>query len=624
MDIPGYAGRILYVDLTDKTFETTPVDEETAFSFLGGWGINAVLAARLIDPNVDPFSPENVIIFGAGPFSGTLVPGSAELSVTTKLPLSGGIGTGCGGGHFPLMLKTTGYDHIVISGKSPKPIYLLIENDRVSLCDATDLWGSDTYQTVDALRLRHGTCSVIPIGPAGENRVKISVTFIDKGGTVGFGGLPAVMGSKNLKAVVVCRGNQGIRVADGKRLQKSVNKMMNRIMDYRMRPVLIEGGTFAMTYQWMAGMGLTIDGWDDIHKASRKTLACPSCPMGDKELNRLKHGEYAPMVAYMTDFMGEFEGSANTPLDNHNRAVKRLDTFNRNGICRLNFGNLLGLVRSMYAKGVLTQKDTGGMELTDDYETTLRLIEMTAKREGFGDVMARGPAEAAEIIGGDAPSAAIHIKGCTPFIDPRVDSLNTMALAQLVHPGRANYACGGTGIYMPDRPIEQFVHHARRMGMKEEDIGRIFHEDEFNVGRLTVHGENWYSLFNAFGQCHRLYIHRFHSMEYFRDFFAAVTGIEKSASELYQDGERIWNLYKMLNTKIGFDRKDDEPPSAWFDPLKMGDKEIPLMDYYRRKEITPKDLDEVLDEYYMERGWDVGSGNPTADKIKSLDLEGFL
>lgn len=624
MDMPGYAGRILYVDLTDNAFETKPVDPETAFSFLGGWGINAVLAAELIDPHVDPFSPENVIIFGTGPFSGTIVPGSAELSVTTKLPLSGGIGTGCGGGHFPLMLKTAGYDHVVISGKSAKPVYLLIENDRVTLCDATGLWGLDTYETVDALRLRHGTCSVIPIGPAGENRVNISVTFIDKGGTVGFGGLPAVMGSKNLKAVVTCRGDKGIRVADRKRLQKSVNKMMDRIMDYRMRPVLIEGGTFAMTSQWMAGMGLAIDGWDDIHKESRKTLACPSCPMGDKELNRLKHGEYAPMVAYMTDFMGEFEASAKTPLDNHNRAIKRLDTFNRNGICRLNFGNMMGLMRSLYAQGILTKKETGGIELNDDYETMLHLIEITARREGFGDVMARGPVGAAEIIGDPAPSAAIHIKGCTPFIDPRVDSLNTMAVAQLVHPGRANYACGGTGIYMPGRPVEQFVHHARRMGMSEGDIGRIFSEDTFNVGRLTPHGENWYSLFNALGQCHRLYIHRFHGMENFRDFYTAVTGIEKSAADLYEDGERIWNLYKVLNTRIGFDRKDDEPPEAWFDPIKMGDNEIALMDYYGTKKITREDLKIVLDEYYMERGWDVQTGNPATDKLKALGLGGFL
>jgi aldehyde:ferredoxin oxidoreductase len=621
MDMPGYAGQILYVDLTGGAFASKPMDPETAHQFLGGWGINAVLASALIPAGADPLSAENVIIIGTGPFSGTLIPGSAELSVTTKLPLTGGIGTSCGGGHFPLMLKSSGFDHLVIYGKAAAPTYLLIENDHVRLCDATDLWGLDTYGTVDALRLRHEPCSVIPIGPSGENQVKISMTFIDKGGTLGYGGMPAVMGAKNLKAIVVCLGEKGIRVADRMRLQKSVNKMLDRIMDYRMRPVLIEGGTFAMTSQWIAGMGLSINGWDEIHKKSRKTLACPSCPMGDKELNRIREGEYAPMVSYMTDFMGEFESSADNPLDNHNRAVKRLDTLNRYGICRLNFNNVMGLMASLYAQGTLTAKDTGGIEIKHDFETTLRLIEMTAKKEGIGAVMAEGPFRAAEIIGGPAPGLAVHIKKCAPFIDPRADSLNTMALAQLVHPGRPNYACGGTGIYMPGRPVGQFIQHAHRMGMEEKDIARIFSSDTLNVGRLTPHAENWYSLFNAFGQCHRLYIHRFFGVENFCDFYAAVTGITKSPLDLLKDGERIWNLYKMLNVKIGFDRKQDEPPPAWFEPANMGKEQIRMMDYYKTKSIARHDLEIILDEYYDERGWDIKTGIPTTETLRRLDLE---
>jgi aldehyde:ferredoxin oxidoreductase len=622
MNIPGYAGRILYVDLTGNAVEIKPLDPETAFSFLGGWGVNAVLAARLIPPRVDPLSPENVIIVGAGPLSGTIVPGSAELSVTTKLPLSGGIGTGCGGGHFPLMLKTSGFDHIVIQGRASHPVYLLIENEKISFCDARGLWGMDTYETVDALRLRHGICSIIPIGPSGENRVPISMTFIDKGGTLGFGGLAAVMGSKNLKAIVACRGGKGIRAADPQKLKKIVKDMLERIMTYRMRPVLIQGGTFAMTSQWMAGMGLSIDGWDEIHKTSRKTLACPSCPMGDKEFNRLEKGEFAPMKAYLTDFMGEFEASARTPLDNHNRAVKRLDTFNRMGICRLNFNNVLGLMRNLYAQGVLTKKDTGGIDIGYDFATTLRLIEMTARREGIGDILARGPLGAAKEFG--AADQAVHIKNCTPFIDPRVESLNTMTLAQLVHPGRPNYACGGVGIYLPGRPLDQFIHHAHRIGMAEDDIRRIFTGDDLDIGRLTPHAENWYSLFNAMGQCHRLYIHRFYGMENFLSLYTAVTGIEKTPSEFIRDGERIWNLYKLLNAKTGFGRKQDAPPAAWFEPVKTGETEISMMNYYRTRKITRKDLEEVLDQYYRERGWDVRTGLPADEKIKSLGLENIL
>jgi aldehyde:ferredoxin oxidoreductase len=623
MDVPGYAGHILHVDLTRGSIRKEKLDPELVTQFIGGWGINSRLAYDCIPPDVDSLSPENAIIVGTGPFNGTIVPGSAELAITTKLPLSGGIGVSCGGGHFPLMLKASGYDHIVITGSSPTPVYLKILNDDVELLNADDIWGKDTYETVDTLRLRHEPCSIIPIGPSGENLVKISITFIDKGGTLGFGGLPAVMGSKNLKALVACQGVNGIRVADSRGLKKAVDRMMKRIMDYRMRPTLIEGGTFAMTSGWLGAMGLDLGDWDRIHKESRRTLACPSCPMGDKELNRLREGEYSPMTAYMTDFMGEFESSGKNQLDNHNRAVKRVDTLNRTGICKIHFSNVMRLMTSLYHQGIITKEDTGGIEIKRDYETLLRLVEMTANREGIGDVMAEGPLGAVQKIGGDAESHAIHIKGCAPFIDPRADSMNTMALAQMVHPGRANYACGGSGIYMQGRPIEQFLSHARRMGIPEDAIDRIFTADSFNVGTYTKHTEDWYSLFNTFGQCHRLYIHRFHGIDNFVEFYTAITGMKTEPDELLRHGERVWNMYKLINARLGFERKHDQPPKAWFEPLKRVDKEFRMMDYYKTTVLTEEDMEQMLNDYYDERGWDRNRAAPTLEKLKELGLEGF-
>jgi len=623
MNIPGYAGQILYVDLSHGEIRKEALDPDLATDFIGGWGINNRLAYDLIPPDADSLSPENAIIIGAGLFPGTTVPGSAELSITTKLPLSEGIGTGCGGGHFSLMLKTSGYDHVVITGKAPTPVYLKVFNDDVELCDARELWGRDTYETVDALQTKYQPCSIIPIGPAGENLVKISVTFIDKGGTVGYGGLPAVMGSKNLKAVVACQGDRGIRVADRARLQKEVNRMMERVMNYRMRPVLIEGGTFAMTKGWAADMGIGIDGWDEIHKKARKTLACPSCPMGDKEVNRISEGEYAPMRAYFTDFMMEVESSGRTPLDNHNRAVKRVDAMNRTGVCNIHFYNVLEQMVSLYDQKIITKEDTGGIEIKHDYETVLKLINMTAHRQGFGDVMAEGPLLGARKIGPEAEEQAIHIKGCTPFVDPRQDSMSTMALAQMVHPGRPNYACGGVGIYVQGRPVDQFISHAHRMGISEENISRIFTPEAFNTGRLTRHAEDWYSLFNCFGQCHRLYIHRFHSIDGFMEFYSAITGMEADAPSLLKKGERVWNMMKLLNVRSGFGRTDDRSPDAFFQPKKVKGKEMRLMNYFKTATITKKDTERMLDDYYDERGWDKETGEPTPEKLKELGLEGF-
>ena len=617
MAVPGYAGSVLFVDLGHGTARREPLDAEVARAFIGGHGINYRLAYDAIPPHVDPLSPENAIVIGAGPLSGTIVPGSAELVVTTKLPLSGGIGTGAGGGHFPLMLKSSGYDHVVITGRAPQPVYLRICDDDVAICPAQHLWGRDTFETVDELRASYEPCSVIPIGPSGENGVLISVTSIDKLGTVGFGGLPAVMGSKNLKAVVAMKGSRGTQVANRVGLVRATDRMLERIMGYHMRPTLLEGGTYSMTAGWLGSLGLDTQSWDGIHRQSRNALACPSCPMGDKERNRLREGDFSPMVTYMTHFMGERESSGATTLDNHNRAVRRLDALNRSGVCMMNFHHTMGLLGSLRAEGALTDADVGGMELPASYDDQLRLIHMTAHREGLGDVIADGALRLARRKG--AEGQLLHIKGCAPFIDLRFDSLNTMSFAQFVHPGRPNYACGGVGVYVPGRPLEVFLGNARRMGIPEQAIGRIFSGDGFNVSRLTRHAEDWYSLFNCLGMCHRLYIQRFHSLEGLAEFYRYVTGIEATPGELQAAAERSWNLYRHLNARAGLGRTDDCIGEGWF-RSPWGAEERPVRGYFGATEFTWADMEGLLDDYYDERGWDLASGCPTPQGLKEMGL----
>jgi len=518
------------------------------------------------------------------------------------------------------MLKSSGYDHLVITGRAEKPTYLKILDNDVELCDARDLWGRDIFETVDELRRRYEPCSVIPIGPSGENLVRISMTTIDKLGTVGFGGLPAVMGSKNLKAIVAVQGTREIRVAHRLRLLRAVDRMLERVMGYRLRRTLLEGGTFAMSAGWL-GMGG--QGWEDIHRESRQALSCPSCPMADKDRHRLTKGECSPMVSYSTDFMGEFECSGKTPLDNHNRAVKRLDTFNRHGICRFHFRDALRLLTSLYQQGIISTEDTGGVELKGDYDTILRLIDVTARREGFGDLLADGALRAARRIGRGAEEHVIHIKGCSQFIDPRIDSFNTMSFAQLVHPGRPHYACGGIGVYMPGRPIDLFIRHAGRIGVPDEAMRRIFGPASLNVGRLTKHAEDWYSLFNCLGLCHRVYISRFHSIEGLVEFYSAITGIETTAAELLKAAERAWNMSRLLNVRAGFGRKDDGPPRGWFTPPAGGDREYPLRDYFGTASFKREDVERALDDYYDERGWDKKSGAPAPEKLNELGLGSY-
>ncbi|MDY6918374.1 MAG: aldehyde ferredoxin oxidoreductase N-terminal domain-containing protein [Chloroflexota bacterium] len=636
MDLPGYAGQVLYVDLTKRHIATETLDEGLVRQYIGGWGITNRLAYDLIPPHVDPLSPENCIIIGTGPFTGTIVPGSAELLVTSRFPLNGAYCTACGGGHFALMLKLSGYDFVVITGRSSRPVYLKVADDDVQLCDAEDLWGRDSFETVDELRERHEPCSVIPIGPAGENLVSISVTSIDKGGTLGSGGLPAVMGSKNLKAIVAVQGTKGIRVADRVKLQRLVDGMLKRIMSYRLRGTLLEGGFFGMTSAWTALSARISDNWSriaftaapdvkDIHYRSRKPLACPSCPCADKERNRLAEGPEADMVTYMTHYaaMGSLGGE--DAVDEYRRSVMFLDAANRYGVCLFSFGIVRELMAFLYQNGTIGPEDTGGIELSESFETTMELMRMTAYREGFGGVLADGLLAAARRVGRGAERLPVHIKGYNVFGDARLTGMGTQTVSQMVNPARCGGCAGiagsmGSASYNLGRPVEQWRREAEAIAVPRDAIERVFSPTSFSAGRLTRYAEDWYSLSNCLGRCHRLYINRFFDAETQAGLYSAVTGVEATPAELYEAAERAWNLFKLLNVRVGFHRGDDEPPEAWFSPLKGDDVEFPLMDYYKTRVLSQRDVEGILDDYYDERGWDRKTGAPTAQRLAQLGL----
>jgi len=648
MGLPGYAGNILYINLTSGSIRKEPLDAEMVRTYIGGAGILNKLAYDLIPLEADPLSPENAIIIGTGPFNGTMIPGCSEVMIVYKSPLNGSFTHSNGGGCFSHFLKSSGYDHLVITGRSNKPVYLKIHDEDVELCDATDLWGMDVFDTTDELRRRHEPCSVIPIGQAGENLVNISVAQIDKGGTVGSGGLCAVMGSKSLKAVVVVQGTKGITVADPKRLQKLADEILARVEKYHLRDEMMKGGAMAMTAGWVPeGMvaknssvlipfppnskELQAEMYE-IHKRSRKKIACITCPMSDKD--RLDVAERG-MVTYdtavfaagaiMTASPAYGHRAVGSPLDRYADALRFFDMTNRYGIDRVySFQGLIDFVVTLYEDGVITKEDTGGLELNRGFDTLLKLTKMTAFREGFGDILADGVLGAARRIGKGVDKYVQNtIKGQFVIFDPRIMGLGPMQFEAMVFPGRTlNVAAGmGAATYSPGWPIRELRRQADRCGVPEEAIERIFTDDSFNVGRLAKHGEDFFNLFNMFGQCHRLYISRFYSMQILADLYSAVTGIEATPTDLKLASERVWNLWKLLNYRAGFDRKDDQPPEIWFEPLKGPDKEYHLTDYFLTTPLTRKDVNGFLDDYYDERGWDKKTSLPTAGKLRELGLE---
>lgn len=609
MDIPGYAGSILYIDLTSGKVRNMSLDPELVRTLIGGYGINNKLAYDLMPPGIEPLSPENLIIIGAGPFAGTMIPGAAKILVTTRFPVNGAFATAAGGGSFALMLKTAGYDHVVISGRARRPVYLKITEGDVALCDATELWGKDSFETIDDLHSRYEPCSVIPIGQAGENLVKDSVTSVEKAGTLGRGGLPAVMGAKNLKAIVVRQGTVATNIAHRFNLQKLVNELHERMIRWPGRQVILDNGLMPPP-----------PGIAELHRKARRPLACPSCILADKEVVTLGQGSYAGLQTYMAHLtIYPFGASSNTEA--YERSIKYLDALNRYGLCRFNFDSLRAMVVDLYREGVIIREDTGGLELKDDIETALKLAEMTAYRTGFGGILAEGLAGAARRLGRQAEELAVHIKGQAIVYDPRPRRLGTMEFEQITSLRGAHVAAGGSPAYVPGRPVTDFIRHGERMGIPEAALPRVVGLAALNPGRYSRYSEDWYSLFNCLSLCNRAQVNRFYHVKTIAALYAAVTGIELTPAQLMKVAERAWTINKLLNVREGFNRKDDRVPEAWFQPLIYQGRECQLTDYEGTSILTREDMERFLDDYYDERGYDKQSGLPTREKLKELGLE---
>ncbi len=634
MSIPGYAGKILYLDLTSGKVGTGETPPEMIRSFIGGSGLNTRLYRDLAAPGADPFSPDNPVIIGAGPFAGTVVPGGAKVFISTRLPAGGAFARGSGGGAFALMMKSCGFDHVVITGKSPAPVYVKIVQGSAVLCDASDLWGLDIYETVDRLKARHGPCSVIPIGVSGENLVKISITSIDKLGTIGRGGLPAVMGAKNLKAVVACLGNTGIEVARHADFAGIVNGLLERMKAWPGRKMVLDSGMSLQFVEWWgAGRALTMNGTEAAapspekaaaferfarsYMAGRKPLGCPGCPMADKEMVAVTEGTYTGTICYGNNI----QTPAATGAD-FGKWVKLTEMLNREGLDWFDFQNMVSLCHFLVLRGVLTYRDLAGAAVDENnVDSYLELIKLTAARRGFGEVLAEGLLGLEKRLGPEAKKYVNHIKGHSPVFDPRTNYMGTMEFTQLTNPRGGHVAFGGSPTYTRGKTMEDFEKHGRRMGMPEEARSRAFRGGSLSLGRLSRYSEDWCSLFDCLSLCNRAFVNRFYGIDTITTLYNALTGLDRTAAELMQAAERSWNLWRMINGRIGFSRKDDRPPEMWFFPARAGDRDLVITDYFGREEITPARVDQFLDEYYDERGWDPNTGMPVEEKKKQLGLE---
>ncbi len=638
MDYFGYAGKELYIDLTDGVIEEKPLNLDMAVKFLGGMGIQQRLLYDLLKPGTDPYSPENPIIIGSGPLTGTGAPGSPRVMGTTKYPETGAIGSAGGAMRFGFMLKFAGYDHIIITGKASKPVYIKIVNDDVEICDATHLWGKDIVETTENLWDVYGDCGVIAMGQAGEHLGKLAQAACDLGSSLGRGGLAGIMGSKNLKALVAS-GTGSIKIADAERFKKARETLFEGAKRYAYHGDIVRYGIMQSWANYRVQFGYTknrtlvpdlkiIDkgiGFEAYKKLGKTAFGCPSCFIADKEIVEMRSGRFKGLKWSTAAYLNAAILSTRLDLKDSGEAVKFGEVTDRLGIDQLGFSDLLDFIFTLHEQGTIGSSDVGGLPLKrGDIDVVLTWLEKTANREGFGNVIADSWQGLMKAFGEDLiKNSTAVIKGREGIWEPRISGLGTNEFAQLTYPRGPNAESGGSGLYALNQPIETVRRHAQRMGMSKEAIDRSFDSPlKINIGRFVTSSEHWLALFNSLGICNRHVNNRFYHIDIIAELYSAATGIDLSPQELIKYSERVWNLFKMINVREGFSKKDDEPPGVWFQPMVTHEgKELYMMDYYKTRRLTREDVEQWLRDYYDERGWNIETGIPTKEKLLELGLE---
>lgn len=617
MSVGGFADRVLHVDLTDGRIDKHPLDLDLAQRFIGGLGLTIKLAYDTILPGTDPLSPENPIVLGAGPLVGTNLPSTSRLYAVTKLPTSGTIGwCGSGGVNFGYLFKNAGYDHLIIKGRADRPVYLKIIDDEVEICDATHLWGKGAEETSEALwmELGHPT-GVMTMGQAGENLVPFSIAFIDRIATLGRGGLGAIMGAKNLKAIVV-KGTRGIKVADRKRYKGLTKEFLQTIRSY---PYLKEWQDLGLVKSFPMIPEETYYGM------KKRRIACVSCPIGCKDVIEIPDGDFKGLVKCTSSVLNLY-----TPVlygfKDHRESIRCMATIDQYGLDAFEFFGLMSFAKALADHGIIPPEQLDEEIATDSLTSMEGWARKMTYREGLGDILARGFRGILEEFGKEAETYAPPlVKGMQPYVGPGAalswDLFGTMELGQVLDPRGPHVGASGSPTYFDRRPLEVFPRHLTRMGVPEEAFERILpglnspdQEEELRVGRLLKYSHAWFSILGSLGICARGAINRFYNASLCAQFYEAVTGIEMDVDQLRRRADRLWTLLRMANIREGLDQKAEALPHKWFS--KPGFKR-----YTTEEPLGLQEGEEMIEDYYDEWGWERKTGIPSPQLLEKLGLK---
>ena len=608
----GYAGKFLHVNLTDSTCSDFIIDDATLQKYIGGSCLAAKLFLDRYPINLDPLAPDSPFMIMTGPMVGSGFPGTSRFSISAKSPQTGIWGESACGGTFSPDLKRAGYDGIVIEGKAKSPVYLAITDDSVQILDASHLWGKDIYEATDILKEKDKSFKVLTIGQAGENKVLIAAIGNDKGHFSGRTGLGAVMGSKNLKAIIV-KGSKKLSKADDEKFKLFQKEAMQEVKDSALEDGIHQMGSDANMDLGMITGDVPIKNWtvgQDFELSSNlsgptmkekyltKAHACSNCPVACKRVVKVDDGPFKTEEGPGPEY--ETCGTFGTMMMNPDLAavIKANELCNKYGMDTISCGSAIALAMELYEKGTLTKDDLDGLDLTwGNMDAVMVLIKMIAFREGFGNVLAEGSLKAAQKIGKGTEDLVVQVKGLeAPMHDPR--GFHGMGLAYMMSNRGAchlQHAVLATEQGMASWP--------QLFDMKDDYMGTT------SVGKaaLVYNSENYGILGNSLAICHYLiYILK---PETILGAFNAVTGWNLSSQDLLKAGMRDWTLKRGFNNLLGITAKDDKLPKKLLTALEEGGGagSVP-------------DVELLLKEYYILRGLDV-RGYPKQEKLVELGLD---
>lgn len=604
----GYHGKVMLIELDEQSIRWEPLDETVLRRFLGGTGLGAYLLYTYSPPGVDPLSPENPLIFVTSPLVGSRLTTSSKFAVVTKSPLTGFIGDSLSSSFLATELKKTGFDAIVVTGRSPSPTMLAITDDSVEFLDASHLLGMSTSKTEEAVKDQlGGMYRVASIGPAGENLVRFASIANDGGRQAGRTGPGAVMGSKNLKAIAV-RGRQTVSFANPDalgaiRADLSRRSLGDATEKYRTLGTLANVSVFNRlgTLPTRNFQQSTFEGAEAVSGETFQTshhvrnAHCANCTIGCEHIVRTTDGgaDATGRMEYESSFaLGPLVGVADA-----NAVIRASRLCDDMGMDTISAGGSVAWAMECFENGLLTAEDADGIDLRfGDGRAVLAALQMTAQRTSLGSLLAEGSRRAAETIGNGSQNWAMHVKGLEmPGYEPR--SLKTMALALAVS---TRGACHNrSSAYEAD-----FSNRVDRLTIDDER------------GRITMEGEDYSAVLDSLIWCKFL-------RKAFDDFYGEsasiyerLTGWATTPEDLVHAGERINNIKKLFNIREGWTRSDDTLPARVFaETLPNGAA--------KGVGLTRSDVEMMIDGYYRARGWTVDGLIPE-EKIDALGLRDMV